>query len=397
MSLTPQHRASRRPDRLPGRHPGRHPSFVGLLAGLLLVALAAPAWSAQGVQRVTLDPQAEARAGVRTSPVTSISFGDRLRVVGRTVRSPGTTVTIKALLEGRVEALYVAPGDRVAAGAPLVLLHSHDLHSLKSSYQRTREGARLAANRVAAGEQLLALEGISRIELEQRQQQALAARLEVEAVEAELEHLGFRRQEVARLFGDPAWEPRLTLRAPAAGVVLDLEVETYGWVERLAPLLTIGDPASLELELQVPPDRAHRVQPGDLVEFVPVGRPELASRARVVTRVPAVDPTTRTVTVRAEIIEGREQYFPGIFVEGEILHAETRTAPAVPVAAVIRIDGQDHVFVRSGPSSYDARPVVTGRADGDRYEILSGLALGEEVAVGGVFLLKSALVRAGGA
>ncbi len=365
---------------------------TALVPTILVLPVLLPA-AVRAVDTVHLDAAAEARAGIRTRPVLERAFGDQIRVVGQTVRSPGATVTVKALVEGRVDAIHVAPGDRVRRGGALVTLHSHDLHDLKGRYLRAREALKLAENRVAAGVQLLELEGISRLELEQRRQHALGARLDVEAVEAELEHLGFRRDQVATLFEDPDWHPILTLRAPTAGVVLDLDVEAHGWAELYQPLLVLGDPDRVELELQIPPDQAGQVAPGDVVEFVPVGRPETAGRARIVTRVPRVDPTTRTVTLRAEIVEGLAHTLPGVFVEGTLVRGEASTAPSVPEAAVIRVGAEDRVFVRTGEATYEARPVRVGRFNGSRYEILAGVAVGEEVAVEGVFLLKSALLR----
>lgn len=374
---------------LPLRFPHRP---VGVLAGL--VALGAFCAPAAGLEVVTLEPAAEARAGVATRPVEEHAFGDRLRVVGRVVRSPGSTVTVKALVEGRIESLAVAPGERVERGAPLVVLHSHDLHEMRARYLRAREASRLAENRVHAGEQLLELEGISRLDLEERRQRALAARLEVEAVLADLEFLGYDEAQV-ETFDRPDWHAELTVRAPSAGVVLDLAVEEQGWVSHYEPMVTLGDPDRLELELQIPPDEAGRVEPGDRVDFGPVGRPERASLAEVITGVPRVDPTTRTVTVRARIVEGLGESLPGVFVEGTLVHGEDRASPAVPESAVIRVDQGDHVFVKIAPGTYEARPVRVGAFDGERYQVLDGVAVGEEVAVAGVFLLKSALVRAG--
>ena len=364
--------------------------FVFTTTVLLSLLLPPAGWSVETVQ---LDAAAEIRAGIETQPVVEYSFGDQIRIIGQTVRSPGATLTVKALVEGRVDAVHVAPGDRVPRGGALVTIQSHDLHDLKGRYLRAREALKLADNRVEAGEQLFELEGISRLELEQRRLHALGARLDVDAVEAELEHLGFRRQEVATLFDDTDWHPMLTMSAPMAGAVLDLEVEVHGWVERYQPLLVLGDPARLELELQLPPDQADRVAPGDVVEFVPVGRPGTTGRARIITRVPRVDPTTRTVTLRAEITEGLTLTLPGVFVEGTLVRGEASASPSVPEAAVIRIGAEDHVFVHIGASTYEARPIQVGRFDGSRYEILAGAAVGEEVAVVGVFLLKSALLR----
>jgi multidrug efflux pump subunit AcrA (membrane-fusion protein) len=53
----------------------------------------------------------------------------------------------------------------------------------------------------------------------------------------------------------------------------------------------------------------------------------------------------------------------------------------------------DYVFVRLDAETFEARPVSVGRFNGSRYEIQEGLELDEEVAVQGVFLLKSALLR----
>lgn len=367
------------------------PTLFVLSATVLLTLFLPPA--GQGVETVRLDAEAERRGGIETQPVIELSFGDQIRIVGQTVRSPGATLTVKALVEGRVDSVHVAPGDRVPRGGALVTIQSHDLHELKGRYLSAREALKLAENRVEAGEQLLELEGISRLELEQRRLHALGARLEVDAVEAELTHLGFQREDVATLFDDPSWHPLLTMSAPMAGAVLDLEVEAHGWVERYQPLLVLGDPARLELELQLPPDQAERVAPGDLVEFVPVSRSGKTGTARIITRVPRVDPTTRTVTLRAEITEGLELTLPGVFVEGTLIRGKVSASPSVPEAAVIRIGAEDHVFVHTGPSTYEARPIQVGRFDGSRYEILAGAEVGEEVAVVGVFLLKSALLR----
>ncbi len=370
----------------------RHLTWTVIVLSAAASAILLPP-AARAVETVRLDAAGEARAGIEIRPVIEVSFGDQIRIVGQTVRSPGATLRVKALVEGRVDAVHVAPGDRVPRGGALVTIESHDLHELKGRYLRAREALKLAENHVEAGEQLLELEGISRLNLEQRRQHALGARLDIAAVEAELEHLGFRRQEVATLFDDPDWHPKLTLRAPMAGAVLDLEVEAHGWVERYQPLLVLGDPARLELELQMPPDQADRAAPGDIVEFVPVGRPRIAGRARIITRVPRVDPTTRTVTLRAEITEGRALTLPGVFIEGTLVRGEASASPSVPESAVIRIGAEDRVFVHTGESTYEARPVDVGRFNGSRYEILAGAAVGEEVAVEGVFLLKSALLR----
>lgn len=361
-----------------------------------LAVCSAVAASASGAgERVRLTAEEQARAGIVVRPVLERTFGDQIRVVGQVVRSPGSTVTVKTVLSGRVEKILATPGMAVTEGQPLLKLHSHSLHRLQSHLLGAEERAKLAEVQLAAGQQLLEIEGISRLELERRRQAALAARLEAEAARAELMDLGYSEEAIEGILSRRAPDPHLVITAPSPGVVLQLRVEEHEWVQGYAPLVVVGDPRRVELELQIPPDQASRVGAGDRVEFVPVGRPDLSGRAVVLTSVPQVDPTTRTIVIRARIETPAEGMVPGIFVEGTLVHGEARTAPSVPEAAVSRLGSTDVVFVRVSADTFEVRPVELGMFNGSRYEVRSGVAVGEEVVVRGGFFLKSALLKGG--
>ena len=363
---------------------------------LVVIALAAIAWPAAASEVVTLDASAQSRAGIQVRPVETRTFGNRIRVIGQVVRSPGTTVTVKAVLAGRVEAVHVAPGDRVRAGDLLAELHSHDLLAMQGELLRADGQARLAENRLQAGRQLFALDGISRQELELREQTALSAALESAAAREEMIDLGVADDTVERLLSERQTDPHLPVRAPLDGVVLELPVQQHEWIQAYEPLLVIGDPKRVELELQLPPDQAASVGPGDPVEFAPVGHPGMTGLAEVVTRVPEVDPTTRTVKVRGLITQGAPDLFPGVFVDGTLTHGAARETASVPESAVIRYRSSDVVFVRTSPTTFELRAVSLGVFDGTRYEVLEGLEPDAEVVVQGVFYLKSALVKGEG-
>lgn len=364
---------------------------IALIGGLVLASpMLSPA-----AQQVHLSPQEQARAGVLVRPVLERTFGDQIRVVGVVVRAPGSTVTVKTVVGGRVEKVMATPGTVVRRDAPLLTLHSHELRHLQAELLRTRQRALLAQSRLRAGEELLEIEGISRIDLEQRRQEALEADLALQAIEAELLDLGYSQADLDRLKAEANPDPHLTVRAPAGGVVLSLEVEEHEWVQAYAPLVVLGDPARLELRLQVPPDEASLIGQGDRVEFVPVGRPDLTGLGEVLTSVPEVDPTTRTIVIRARIVKTADRLVPGVFVEGTLTHGEARRAPSVPAAAVSRLGGEDAVFVKVGPEVFEARPVKLGAFNGTRYEVRAGVLEGDQVVVQGAFFLKSKLLSGG--
>ncbi len=381
------------------------PSIRARLSGLALLASAALAVSpvvlgapeaAAASERVVLDEVRRERAGIRLGAVEERRFGDRLAVVGEVVRSPGTTVALRSGFDGRVEELYVAPGDAVAAGQPLLRAHSHDILGMSADYLLAVENLRLADARVAAGEELLALDGISRLELERRRQEAYNARLAVEAERHHLLDVGVTEAELSERVAQDRPDGDVTLRAPEPGIVLGLHVQRFQWFGGFDPLLEIGDPGRLELVIQIAPADAGRIARGDVVEFEPVGLDRGgAGIARVISAIPSVDPVTRTVAVRARIEDPGPVLVPGLYVQGWIVRPQERLSPAVPESAVIRIDGRDHVFVGLSADTFEARPVTLGAFDGERYEIVEGPQPGEPVAVAGVFLLKSALLGQG--
>jgi len=359
------------------------------------IVLLAPIMGATAEQ-VRLNADEQARAGIVVRPVLERSFGDQFRIVGQVVRSPGSTTPVKVVVPGRIEGILATPGTRVKADQPVLLMHSHALHGLQSDFLRAAEQLRLAEIRVEAGRKLLELEGISRMELEERKQRAFGARLEVDATRAELMDLGYTDDELKEITSRRNPDPHLTIRAPSAGVVLELGVEPQEWVQPYDLLMVIGDPSQIELELQIPPDQASSVARGDHVEFIPVARPEARGTATVLTSVPQVDPTTRTIVIRASIDASRAPLVPGVFVEGMLTHGEARTAASVPEAAVTRLGADDAVFVRLSPDTFEARPVVLGQFNGSRFEVSSGVSEGEEVVVEGVFFLKSAMLKGDG-
>lgn len=362
--------------------------------GALIVLVAAQPLAAAEVVRLTTEQRD--RAGVMTSAVTEADFGSRMRAVGQVVRSPGSTLTLKTIASGRVESLQVAPGDAVRRGQVLAMMHSHELLTLESELLLAVDRVRFSELRLEAARELLALDGISRLELERREQEALTARLRASTLREELLDHGFPEARLEEVLESQRLDPHLPVVSPVDGVVLDLMVQEQEWVQAYAPLLAVGDPGRVELELQLAPDQASAVSAGDRVVFEPMGRSGTQGRATIITRVPQIDPATRTIRLRARIEAGTETCFPGAFVEATVYHGEVRRALSVPQSAVISIGGSDSVFVATGGDEFVVRAVELGQRDGESYEVVSGLGLGDEVASAGVFLLKSTLVKGEG-
>lgn len=180
------------------------------------------------------------------------------------------------------------------------------------------------------------------------------------------------------------------LRAPDDGVVSARLVQPGQVVMAGAELLRLTRQGRLEWRAEVSEAELAQVAVGAKVELSdPVGGTVLGS-VRAVS--PGLSPTTRTATVYADLPEpGR--LAAGAVVEGRVLLGDSE-ALTVPSAAVVRRDGYPYVF-RVDPAGTAKRVRIrVGAADGDRLEVLEGLAAGDAVVLSGAgFLADGDRVR----
>jgi cobalt-zinc-cadmium efflux system membrane fusion protein len=66
----------------------------------------------------------------------------------------------------------------------------------------------------------------------------------------------------------------------------------------------------------------------------------------------------------------------------------------VPASAVQEVDGKSIVFARLDEDLFETRVVRLGQKQGDQVQILDGLALSDEIAFDGSYILKSEFLKA---
>lgn len=207
-----------------------------------------------------------------------------------------------------------------------------------------------------------------------------------------------RRQELTRaeavLTGPetPAVAPApgaccLRLTAPADGKVLALAVESEQVVTAGAPLLTLGDPADLEITVDLLSSEAVRVAPGAPARIERWGgEPPLAARVRRVeaaafTKISALGIEEQRVRVTLDLLDPPEAR-PGLGHDYRVfvrITAEARDdVPLVPMGALFRHQGGWAAF-RVEDGTARLRPVAVGARTARMAEVRDGLAPGDAV------------------
>jgi cobalt-zinc-cadmium efflux system membrane fusion protein len=96
--------------------------------------------------------------------------------------------------------------------------------------------------------------------------------------------------------------------------------------------------------------------------------------------------------VRAPIDNRDGHWRPGVGISAEIAVAEIEVPVAVRSTALQTMDGERVVFIVTD-DGYEPRPVITGRADVEQTEIVSGLAAGERYVATDSFVVKAELEK----
>lgn len=332
----------------------------------MLVALAAAAWLAA-------TPAGAAPAAVPGLPSVAVAPAGGAQATGYdgVVEAVRQTV-VAAQVPGAVVALSVQAGDRVKAGQVLLRLDARaadqQAGAAAAQVQAARAAEDAATREFERQKQLFQKQYISQAALDRAEAQFKSAQAQAAAQRAAA---GAARTESGFY----------VVKAPYDGVISQVSVVLGDMAMPGRPLLTLHDPARLRVSAAVPQTAAARLapsSPGLQVELAGSGAGRIApARWQLL---PALDPATHTAVLRLELPEGTAAV-PGQFARAWLPGA----APAgsarvsVPVQAVVRRAELTAVYVLGAEGRPLLRQVRLGPADGDRVEVLAGLAAGERV------------------
>ncbi len=188
-----------------------------------------------------------------------------------------------------------------------------------------------------------------------------------------------------------------TIRAPFRARVGLSDVHPGQYLNEGTELTTLqGIDAAANVDFTVAQAVAAELHQGQPVAVFAADDPHPMT-ARIVAVDARIDPTTRNALVRARIQNHAPA--PGASVRVEVPVGPATTVVSIPVSALRKGPGGDHVFVIAADSAGRSRAHVQAVRSGpvleDEVFILSGLTPGQQVATSGSFKLREAVLVAG--
>jgi membrane fusion protein, copper/silver efflux system len=376
---------------------------------------------------VKIEPAQRRLANIQTAKVESSTLQASLQSVGAIAIDESRQATIAAYIDGRLERLFADyTGVDIAKGDHLAVIYSPQLYGAQVEYVEARRASGAAGGLPAV----------------RQAQEALAAN-----TRQRLREFGMTDVQITELESTGKAQSRLTIYAPQGGTVVEKLAVEGNYVKSGDPIYRIAELSTVWLMLKLFPEDASRIRFGQRVEAVVQSLPGERLIGRVAFIEPMVDPKTRSVGVRVELLNEHGRLRPGDYATAsvtlpispqgkvydadlagkwispmhpQIIREKSGQCPIcgmelvptskygftnepipqpeslhVPRPAVLLAGGNSVVYVESKPGEFEIRPVTIGPILRDKIVILEGLKAGEQVATAGNFLIDSQMQLAG--
>lgn len=267
--------------------------------------------------------------------------------------------TIPAKFNGRIEKLFVdKTGDYVKKGEALFEIYSPDLVQAQNDF-------------------LIALNS------SKSQNNSL-----IEASQKKLELLGFTSNQINDLKNSDKINLTLTYYSPVSGTVIDKKVQEGMYVNEGTEIYELAELSNLWNIAEVNETDLSFIKTGSKVILKVKAYPGEIFTGRVSFIYPVINPQTRTVKVRSEFSSMNNKLKPQMYGE-TLFSTDAGLGLLVPADAIIFTGNRNVVWIKTSDGMFEARDVNVGLRYGEKYQILSGLKEGDEVAASGGFLIDS--------
>ena len=303
-------------------------------------------------------PGAPIRVSVEV--VRSVELGGTVTAVGTVLSNE--EVQLRSQVSGQIEKIAFTEGERVTRGAVLVKINDDEL---QAQLLRAKSRLAIAEQQAERQRQLFEKQFISQEEYNNAVNELNVVRADAQLIDAQI--------------------AKTAIRAPFDGTIGLRFVSEGSYVSPAAVITSLQDNARMKVDFTIPEKYARMIGEGDSIRFTVQTRQESYS-ARIYSTDSRIDPTTRTLRVRAMTPNPRGVLLPGAFANVHVT-LNPRKALTIPASALIpELSGHKVFLLRSGKA--EPRPVTIGERFDDRVEIASGLSPGDTLITSGILQLR---------
>ncbi|HWZ23202.1 MAG TPA: efflux RND transporter periplasmic adaptor subunit [Cytophagaceae bacterium] len=307
-------------------------------------------------------------AGAPKQSVTVSAYIVKPEILDNDVYSSGSVsaneqAELRPEVSGKIIFLNITEGGRVSKGDLLVKINDSDL---QAQLKKLKLQLSLSEEKEVRLKLLLAINGVSKEEYDIIYNQVELGKADIEDMQAQI--------------------AKTEIRAPFNGVLGLRTISQGAYVTPSTLLATMQQIDPLKVDFSVPEKYMDKIKKGDQVLFSVQGVDGSFS-AKIYAIDPKIDPSTRTVQLRAVASNDKGKIFPGAFAKVQLLLKQTPDAIMVPTESIIPVlKGQKVYLYKNGKAQEQA--VETGVRTPAKIEIVQGLQIGDTVVTTGMMYIK---------
>jgi cobalt-zinc-cadmium efflux system membrane fusion protein len=331
-------------------------------------------------------PQGSPQLASLTSQAAIERAAAALVLNGRLIWNEDKTVRIYTPFAGRVGRILVQPGEKVQAGQTLAVIASPDFGQAQADARRAQGDYALAKQNLARVRDLHEHGVVAAKDLNTTEADYARADSELQRTQARLKLYG----------GGTQVDQSYALRSPLGGVVVEKNINPG---QELRPdqmgagvpaLFVITDPDYLWVLLDAAEKDLPHLKVGKLIKIRAPAYPDAAFDAKITAVSDFLDPTTRTIKVRADLSNAQRMLKGEMYVTASV-NGATGMMLQVPTRAVFFQGGRHFVFADGGGGKFVRQEVKIGDSSEVNITIISGLQSGQKVVSEGALLLQQML------
>lgn len=328
--------------------------------------------------------------GLKVEPVAKQPVEDILQLEGLIDVPPGRAATISSQLAGVLTRLHVDRGEQVKSGQILaevfgLPLLDTQLEMLKSALDAKLLDETLTRLKSTGPSAVVAVRRIW--EAESARDAAVNRR---DSARQSLITMGMTAKEVEEVLESGHPKPTLPIRSPIDGVVVRLDKTLGEGVSADEAILEVHDLSHPWVKAFLAEADAPKIAIGSEMRVRLLSDPGFLASGKVVKSASMLGTENRTLSVWIEFNDSVSKPLQrNLLSQITAITGKPRAVLAVPLAAIVREQTQNYVFVQKKDDLLERRHVDLGRADDRFVEIKKGLTAGELIAVQGAAELQT--------
>ena len=234
----------------------------------------------------------------------------------------------------------VHPGSEVRKGQVIATVSNTALTEVQQNLISVTAQLKLAQLEYNRQQELVAGNAAPLKNLQKAQAELSSLQAQLAALKKQLSTLGISPSSVT----NGTISSTLSHIAPISGTISDIHAQIGSRIDMATPVAMIVNNSQLHLDLFVYEKDLPSIQKGQVIHFTLTNNPGKEYDAKIFSIGTAFADESQSVPVHADVEGDKNGLIEGMNVTA-IISIGTRTAPAIPSAAIVSNGGKDYIFV----------------------------------------------------